>query len=252
MIDDTTVIDFHGHVGRWDVFEMNDDPDEIVHAMDRGGIDRSCLFAIFHPDGTTGNDRTAAFVAQHPDRFIGFAYVSPLYPESMVPELERAVDTLDFRAIKIYPPYVPWPLDEPIWEPIYRFAHDRRLAVITHTGSEDSCWPVLVGKVAERFPDANFVIGHSGNAEPYRTQAIEAAQRHENVYLETCSTFREPDVIERLVNEAGADRVLFGSDVPLMDPRTQLGKIITADLTDEQKRLVLGANASKLLKLEEG
>ena len=56
-------------------------------------------------------------------------------------------------------------------------------------------------------------------------------------------------MIEQLGEEAGADRVLFGSDVPLMDPRSQLGKIITADITDEDKRLVLGGNARRLLLL---
>jgi predicted TIM-barrel fold metal-dependent hydrolase len=140
-------------------------------------------------------------------------------------------------------------MDDQIWDPVYQLANDRELAVISHTGSEETCWPILVENIARRFPKANFVIGHSGNAEPHRTQAIEAANRFPNVYLETCSTFREPSVIERLVREAGADRVLFGSDVPLMDPRTQLGKIITADIADDEKRLVLGENAKRLLKL---
>ncbi len=85
MIDGHQIIDFHGHVGRWDIFEMYYDADEIVRAMDAVGIDRSCVFNIFHPDGTTGNDQTAAFVAQYPDRFIGFAYVSPRMPERMDP-----------------------------------------------------------------------------------------------------------------------------------------------------------------------
>jgi predicted TIM-barrel fold metal-dependent hydrolase len=49
------------------------------------------------------------------------------------------------------------------------------------------------------------------------------------------------------VNEAGADRVLFGSDMPLMDPRPQIGKIITADISDEAKQLILGDNARRLL-----
>jgi hypothetical protein len=56
-------------------------------------------------------------------------------------------------------------------------------------------------------------------------------------------------VIEKLVAGAGADRVLFGSDQPLMDPRVQLGKIITADLTDTEKRLVIGGNAQRVLNL---
>ena len=103
--------------------------------------------------------------------------------------------------------------------------------------------------IAPRHPQANFVAGHSGNVPEARAEAIAAAQAHPNVYLETCSTFRTPSVIEQLVDEAGADRVLFGSDTPLMDPRLQLGKIITADITDEAKRLVLGGNAQRLLRL---
>lgn len=249
MIDGQEIIDFHGHVGRWDIFEMNDDADEILRAMDAAGIDRSCLFNIFHPDGTTGNDQTAAFVARYPDRFIGFAYVSPVMPECIVPELERAIDKLGFLAIKIYPPYTPWPLNEPVWDPIYRFADDRGLAVISHTGVGETCSPVYIEDIAGRYPNANFVIGHSGNSEPYRSQAIQAARRFPNVYLETCSTFREPGVIERLVAEAGVDRVVFGSDVPLMDPRPQLGKIITAKISDREKRRVLAENAKRLLRL---
>ena len=51
------------------------------------------------------------------------------------------------------------------------------------------------------------------------------------------------------MNGAGAERVLYGSDVATMDPRPQIGKIITADITDEAKRLVLGENARRLLRM---
>jgi len=249
MIDGTEVIDFHGHTGRWDSLAMDDNPEIMLRAMDLAGIDRSCVFNIFYPDGTAANDHAAAFVARHPDRFIGFAYVSPTMPDRMVPELERAIDQLHLRAIKIYPPYTPYPLNHPTWDPIYQFAHERSLAVIAHTGSEASAEPRFLTEVAPRFPNAKFVAGHSGNTEPYRSQAIDAARHNPNVYLETCSTFRSPGVIEELVEKAGADRVLFGSDTPLMDPRSQIGKIITAAISDADKRQVLGDNARRLLSL---
>ena len=103
MIEEQRVIDFHGHTGRLDLYNGADDPDLILHAMDKVGIDVSCVFNIFHPDGTTGNDITARFVAEHPDRFVGFAYVSPMMAEGMVDELARAIDELGLVAIKLYP-----------------------------------------------------------------------------------------------------------------------------------------------------
>lgn len=247
MIDGVKVVDFHGHVGRMDRAGMRDDPALMLHAMDMAGIDVACLFHIFHPDGTTGNDLTARFIAQHPDRFVGFAYVSPLMPERMVPELTRAIDELNFVAIKLYPPYTPWTFDQLQWFPIYEFANERGLTIIFHTGIELQSHPKFLAAIAPRFPKANFVAGHSGNVAEPRTQAIAAAQANANIYLETCSTYRTPGVIEQLVAEAGADRVLFGSDMPLMDPRPQLGKIITADISDEAKRKILGDNARRLL-----
>jgi uncharacterized protein len=249
MIAGVQVIDFHGHVGRWDRYGMDAEPAHMLRAMDAAGVDRACVFNIFHPDGTTGNDLTARFVAQHPERFIGFAYVSPLMSGRILPELARAMDTLGFAAIKLYPPYTPWPLNEPPWAPIYRFANERGLAIIFHTGSEAQSLPRLVGEIAPRYPRANFVMGHAGNTPAERAQAIAAAQANPNVYLETASTFRTPGAIEQLVNEAGADRVLFGSDIPLMDPRPQLGKIITAQISNRAKCRVIGENARRLLRL---
>ena len=247
MIAGSQVIDFHGHPGRWGVSETH--PDRLFPALDAVGIDRSVIFDIWHPEGRRGNDNTASLVAAYPDRFIGFAYVSPMMPETVVPELERAIDQLGLSAIKLYPPFVLIPLGDPIWWPIYEFANDRELVVIWHTGIETGGMPKYMGDVAGRFPRATFVSGHSGNCPPMRRQAIDVAKEYPNVYLETCSTFRTPGVIEELVEEAGADRVLFGSDIPLMDPRAQIGKIITADISDDDKKLVLGGNARRILKL---
>ena len=247
MIKGPPIIDFHGHVGRWDHLGMVDDPRPILRVMDRMGIDRACVFDIFHPEGVCGNDRTADFIARHPDRFIGFAYVSPLLPERMLPELERAIDELGFRAIKLYSSYTPFEYDHSIWDPVYQFAHERGLAVLAHTGADAE--PRYLAAAAARFSGANFVAGHSGNIEPFRSQAIDAAQRCSNFFLETCSSYRTPGVVEELVARVGADRVLYGSDLPLMDPRVQLGKIITAAIDDRAKQLILGENARRLLGL---
>ena len=247
MIDGIHVIDFHAHAMREDRYGMRGDPELMVRAMDAAGVDQACLNDLTYPDGRLCNDRVAGFVTKHPDRFLGFAYVSPTMPERMRPELTRAIDELGFVAIKVYSPTTPWPLNAPQWDPIYQFADERGLAMLFHTGPHPFAQPKLLAKVAPRFPRANFVAGHTGNTPDERAQAIAAAQANPNVYLETCSTFRTPGVIEQLVNEAGADRVLFGTDMPLMDPRPQVGKILTARISDGAKRKILGENARRVL-----
>ena len=246
MIDGMRVIDFHGHVGQNEQTGWKDDPVLMMRVMDSVGIDVACLFHIFYPDGTRSNDLTARFVANNPERFVGFAYVSPIMPERVIPELKRAIDELNFVAIKLYPPYTPWnDFSQFQWDPVYQFANERELAVVIHT--DDDYPPRHMADIAPRYPRAKFIVAHSGNTPPARAQAIAAARANPNVYLETCSSFRTPGVIEQLVNEGGADRVLFGSDIPLLDPRCQIGKIITARISEEDKRKILGGNARRLL-----
>ena len=52
------------------------------------------------------------------------------------------------------------------------------------------------------------------------------------------------------MNGAGSDRVIYGSDMPLMDARLQIARILTADISNEAKRKVLGLNTMRLLGLE--
>jgi uncharacterized protein len=246
MIAGARIIDFHGHQGAWEFYGMRDDARRMLRAMDLAGIDQACVFNIFHPDARVAHEQLAGYVREAPDRFIGFAYASPLSAK-MVEEVARAIDELGFRAIKIYPPSGNISLTDARWRPLFSLADERGLAVISHTGTEPSCQPAYFQEVASRFPGANFVIGHCGNVRPQRDHAIEAAIACPNVLLETCTSYREVGVIEELVERAGPGKVLFGSDAPLMDPRVQIGRILTARIDAQAKRQVLGGNAQRLL-----
>ena len=82
-----------------------------------------------------------------------------------------------------------------------------------------------------------------------RVEAVEAAKKVSNIYLETATSWGGNGAIEFLVNGAGQDRVLFGSDMPLMDARYQIGRIATSGISDDAKSAVLGGNAVRLLGL---
>jgi predicted TIM-barrel fold metal-dependent hydrolase len=250
----TPVIDFHAHLGQQDKTGMTDEPSKMIAMMDAAGIDITCINCIFHGDMRKCNDLIHERVSLYPDRFVGFAYVTPNYIEEALPELERAFNTLNMKALKIYPPYVDGTITHPKWTPIFNWANDRGIVIMSHTSHgapvDEGCGPGLFVDLAKKFSNVTWVLAHSGNMEQGRIQAVEAARECENIYLETCSSYGDHGAIEFLVNGAGPDRVLYGSDLPLMDPRFQLGRIATANIPSESKQQVLGLNAIKLLNLD--
>jgi len=251
----TPVIDFHAHAGRWGNRAVDDDPEKFIATMDAAGVDKANINCIYYGDAWRGNDIVAWFVEQYPDRFIGVAYVTPHYPEEVIGELERAFDVLGLISLKVYPTYYGKPIDDPGYFPIFEWCNERGVTMMSHSSfaNEDDTLtlPRKFIALAQQFPKMNWVLGHSGNARPGQIQAVEAAQACPNIYLETCSSFGDHETIKFLVEGAGEDRVLFGSDMPLMDARGMVGRIVTADISEEAKRKVLGLNAIKLLGLEE-
>jgi predicted TIM-barrel fold metal-dependent hydrolase len=105
--------------------------------------------------------------------------------------------------------------------------------------------------LAQRYPNIKWVIAHGGNGPFGQEDAVAAAQASRNIYLETSTSFGDGRTIGFLVEGAGEDRVLFGSDMPEQDVCYQLGRVVTADITVQAKRKVLGLNAMSLLELGE-
>ena len=249
----TPVIDMHSHAGRWGTLGVDDDAARFVQVMDAAGVDRACINCIFYGDPRRGNDTVAGFVARYPDRFIGVGFVTPHYPEEVIGELERAFDTLRMKFLKLYPTYYGRPIDDDGYLPIFEWADDRGIVIMSHSSYVDDRDTLTAPRrfvgLAQRFTRVRWLLAHSGNVRPGQEQAVEAARACPNIYLETCTSFGEHGTIEYLVEGAGADRVLFGSDMPLMDARYQLGRIVTADIPEDAKRKVLGLNATRLLDL---
>ena len=71
--------------------------------------------------------------------------------------------------------------------------------------------------------------------------------KYPNIYLELCHSFSRHGIVEYLVEQAGVDRVLFGSDAAVLSYGQQLGRVIYADIKEEQKEKILSTNAVRLL-----
>ena len=185
----------------------------------------------------------AALKGKYPDRFVGYAHVNPRYPAEMRPELERCFAQPGFKAIKVYQTGVPY--DDAVFEPVWRFAQERRLPVLAHTWAGN-----LTGldQAARRHPDVAFLAAHAGSNfvyEPY----VNAARAVPNLYLDITYSRDHTGLIGHFVATVGADRIVWGTDAPLFSMAQQTAKVLLAPIADANKRQILGGTAAKLFGL---
>jgi len=250
-LHEVDVLDCHGHIGSWPTVHMpRSDIAQMIETMDRLGIDRLCLspFLGCFCDFKQGNDTLAEAVRQHPQRLIGQFMINPNYPDEIVAELERCESRYGMRLIKIHPFCHEYPADGQGYRDFWEYADERETIVLTHTWESDrTCGPELFAQLASRYSKVKIILAHAGVTQKGCQEAINAARQHDNLFLDTASSQPHIGMIERFVNEVGADRVLFGSDIPLLEPAAQLGRIVYAGIREEDKEKILGLNLKRLL-----
>ncbi|MEV6964316.1 amidohydrolase family protein [Hamadaea sp. NPDC051192] len=244
-----TIVDAHAHAGPYSLFFIPDSgPDAMVRVMDRCGVSRALFSShlAIQLDASAGNDVTAAAVSAHPGRLSGYLVINPWQDPRA--EAERYADDPRFAGIKLHPSLHHYALTGPRYAAAFEYAELTGCPVLTHTyaGSE---WDDLsvVAAVAERYPSVTILAGHSGITPTGFDSAIAVARRMPNVVLEVCGSFMRGEDIIRMVGELGADRVVFGSDFPFIDLRMSLGRVIFAQLSDEERAAVLGGTMLSLL-----
>lgn len=247
---DLLIIDFHTHLGRWFHYWFPEDgAGQLVARMDALGIQTSVVHHTLGVAGEfrRGNDIIGQAMRDFPGRLEGAAMVNPHYPDEIRPELQRCLETYDMRMIKLHPGTHQYPLNGRNYWPVYEFASEHKLLVVTHCGAKAEKGSARqLGEMAARHPDVVFVAYHgAGDFEGARIYG-EVVRENPNYYVEICGPTTH-NVIERTVAEAGEDRVLFGSDHIFIAMPPTLGRIASCRLTDEQKRKLLGLNAARLL-----
>ena len=109
--------------------------------------------------------------------------------------------------------------------------------------------PYLIEMIASQYPDVNFIVPHLGSfADDWRAhrQVIDQITRLPNVYADT-SGVKRFDYLVEAASQAGAQKLLFGSDGPWLHPRLELQKIRLLRLPPKQEAMILSGNALRLL-----
>jgi len=243
-LQDVPVLDVHQHIGHFE--GIQGPPLELqVAEMDRLGIDKAAISSVeaLYGDFEGGNNDVLDALRRYPDHFIGYCHVSAQYPELMLAELERCFAHEGFGGVKVY--QVGTDYDDELFDPVWRFARDHGAPVLAHTWGGN-----LTGldNAARRHPDVAFMAAHTGSGFVYQPY-IDAVAKTSNLYLDLTYSREHTNMIERIVAGAGADRIVWGSDMMCFSMSQQLGKILFARISDEDKRKILYGTAARLFGL---
>jgi predicted TIM-barrel fold metal-dependent hydrolase len=242
-------------------------PDDYLNDMKTAGIDKAVIVS-FAPDNQLKNNNfwTVAITrsgknkpAKYPD-FIPFISVSPtMKGRTMIEELEHKYKW-GMKGLKIHPVAQGFaPNDERMF-PVYQWLVKHNLPITAHSGVN------IDGKstfgelerwihVLEEFKDLKLILAHMGGGS--WDQTIEIADKFPQVMFDTAiaisyitgpGILNDEDAVD-IIRTIGPKRILFGSDYPWINPAGDIERIRSLNISEDDKKLILGENAAKLFNL---
>ena len=196
---------------------------------------------------TQANDAVRDLMQKHPDRIIGFCYLNPHHTDFAPDEMARRIDGEGFLGVKLWTACY---ADDPLVYPIIERAIDLRVVVLQHAwynrqrDSDTESEPHHVANLAQRYPEAKLLMAHTGGDWEKGIRAIRDAL---TLHTDVCGSDNYTGMVEMAVRELGVNRVVWGTDCPGRSMASQIGKVLGADISDEDKEMVLGGNIERLL-----
>lgn len=176
---------------------------------------------------------------------MGYVTVNPNYPEDLKHELDRCFAHKGFKGIKLHPDCHSRAIDYYGYEPVYEYADDKALPMLIHVWGAGQV--AAIEHLSQEYPNIRFIMGHSGADPVGMKAAIDLINKRNNVYGDTAFSAAYQGNIEWLASEANTKRVLFGSDMPFYDPAFTFARIALAEISDDVKKDIFGANMERLL-----
>jgi predicted TIM-barrel fold metal-dependent hydrolase len=228
----------------------------------------ACVIFTVDAEATTGhpaipNEEIADAAAQNSDVLIPFASIDPAKGRMGVSAARRLVTDHAVRGFKFHPTLQAFfPNDRAVY-PFYEALQELGVPALFHSGQSGIgagvpgggglrlkySNPLHLDDVAADFPGLRIVIAHP--SFPWQDEALAVATHKPNVWIDLSGWSPKyfPPILVQYANTMLGDKVLFGSDFPLITPERWLEDFAALPIKDEIRPLVLKENAARLLGL---
>jgi predicted TIM-barrel fold metal-dependent hydrolase len=235
--------------------------DDLIESMDREGVDISVIVNYgwsTHELCVETNDYIMESVTRYPERLMGFCSVHPDAGDAALAEIERCagagvkgvgelrpdITSIDFTGKEAMAPLV----DVLRKNGLILMTHASEPVGHTYPG-KGSATPGMLYPFITNFPDLTVICAHWGGGLPFYTLMPEVKKALANVYFDTAASpfLYRPEIYRQVSQLVGPERILFGSDYPLIPPGRLLGEIDSTGLSWEDRSMILSGNARRLL-----
>ncbi|HAS05112.1 MAG TPA: hypothetical protein DCR71_05110 [Dehalococcoidia bacterium] len=276
------IIDFHTHIFPPQVIEnrrryVDCDPcfaalyenpkaklitaEELIVSMDASRVDISVVQNI----GWTSqelcvktNDYLLEAIKKYPDRLAAFCSVQPLSMDDAVKEIERCAAGGAIGIGELRPDIQMLPIDDrDFMQSFVDVLIKNKMILLTHSSEpvghqypgKGTVTPQMLYSFIYNHPELTVVCAHWGGGLPFYALMPEVEKVLENVYFDSAASpfLYKPLIYKQVTSLVGEDRILFGSDYPLIEQSRIIKEILLQDLPDITKMKILGENARRLL-----
>jgi predicted TIM-barrel fold metal-dependent hydrolase len=283
-LKDLVAIDVHTHAWK-SALQVDDALTESQEAMGRyfryqpqhqtvpemAGMYRKLkmAFVVFTVDGEKGasrkitNEEIAELAHRHSDVAIPFASINPHRGEAGVREARRLIKDFGVKGFKFHPSVQDFNPNDRLAYPLYEAIAEAKLPALFHTGQTGVgagtpggggirlkySNPMLLDDVAVDFPDMPIILAHP--SFPWQEEALAVATHKPQVYIDLSGWSPKyfPPILVQYANTLLKDKILFGSDYPVMSPERWMADFDKLPIKPEVRPLILKENAVRLLGL---
>ena len=239
--------------------------DQYLEKMDHAGIERSLLIAVRAGDIRVPEAfeipyaRVYEICQEHPDRFSGLAGIDPFRGMAGLKDLEEAVNDMGFVGAHLYPHWCELPPDHAKYYPYYAKCCELDIPIMMQVGHNlvysrkrrlpSVGKPIYLDQVAIDFPELKLIGIHIGI--PWTDEMISMCWKHENVFTagDAYAPKYWPESFVHYANSYGKNKVMFGTDWPVIDPVRAVKEIEDLGFRKEAKQLIMRDNALKVFNL---
>lgn len=236
---------------------MQESVDSTLQAMDTAGVDIALLSAWVGPEGALiSNEEVSQQIEAAPMRFRGLASVDLYRPMTAVRDIRRWVDGKKFVGVRVVPWLWDLPPNDRRYYPIYAACVEAGVPFCTqigHTGplkrSETGRLIPYLEDVMLDFPELVVVGGHVGF--PWLDELVTLSVKFENFHVDTSAyaLHRLPPTFVDWMKGLGRNRVMFGTNWPMLSPQRCLAGLSALGLSEEQCGAFLSGNARRVFSL---